>query len=127
MAEAYDVAVAPHCPLGPLALGACLQLAACTPNVAIQEMSPRHPLQRRPRPAQFCTNKEVLTPVDGYLPIPEKGRASASTSTRPRCARRTRTATAGATRCGATRTAASPNGEMARPERFERPTLRFVV
>ena len=39
MAEAYDVAVAPHCPLGPLALAACLQLAACTPNVAIQEMS----------------------------------------------------------------------------------------
>src|SRR3546814_20324010 len=39
MAEAYDVAVAPHCPLGPLALAACLQLAGCTPNVAIQEMS----------------------------------------------------------------------------------------
>ena len=39
MAEAYDVAVAPHCPLGPLALAACLQIAACTPNVAIQEMS----------------------------------------------------------------------------------------
>ena len=39
MAEAYDVAVAPHCPLGPLALAACLQLAACTPNVAIQEIS----------------------------------------------------------------------------------------
>ena len=38
MAEAYDVAVAPHCPLGPLALAACLQIAACTPNVAIQEM-----------------------------------------------------------------------------------------
>ena len=39
MAEAYDVAVAPHCPLGPIALAACLQVAACTPNVAIQEMS----------------------------------------------------------------------------------------
>ena len=39
MAEAYDVAVAPHCPLGPLALAACLQLAATAPNVAIQEMS----------------------------------------------------------------------------------------
>ena len=39
MAEAYDVAVAPHCPLGPLALGACLQIAACTPNHAIQEIS----------------------------------------------------------------------------------------
>jgi galactonate dehydratase len=39
MAEAYDVAVAPHCPLGPLALASCLQLAACTPNVVLQEMS----------------------------------------------------------------------------------------
>src|SRR5207237_7688361 len=39
MAEAYDVAVAPHCPLGPLALAACLQIAAATPNFVIQEMS----------------------------------------------------------------------------------------
>jgi galactonate dehydratase len=39
MAEAYDVAVAPHCPLGPLALASCLQLAAATPNFVIQEMS----------------------------------------------------------------------------------------
>ena len=39
MAEAYDVAVAPHCPLGPIALGACIQLDACTPNVFIQEQS----------------------------------------------------------------------------------------
>ena len=39
MAEAYDVAVAPHCPLGPVALAACLQLDACTPNVFIQEQS----------------------------------------------------------------------------------------
>ena len=39
MAEAYDVAVAPHCPLGPLAFAACLQIAASTPNFVIQEMS----------------------------------------------------------------------------------------
>ena len=39
MAEAYDVALAPHCPLGPLALAACLQVAVATPNFAIQEMS----------------------------------------------------------------------------------------
>lgn len=39
MAEAYDVAVAPHCPLGPIALGACMQLALTTPNFVIQEMS----------------------------------------------------------------------------------------
>lgn len=39
MAEAYDVALAPHCPLGPLALAACLQVAAAAPNFVIQEMS----------------------------------------------------------------------------------------
>ena len=32
MAEAYDVALAPHCPLGPIALAASLQLDACTPT-----------------------------------------------------------------------------------------------
>jgi len=39
MAEAYDVGLAPHCPLGPVALAACLQIAQCTPNHVIQEMS----------------------------------------------------------------------------------------
>lgn len=39
MAEAFDVAVAPHCPLGPISLAAALQLDACTPNVVIQEQS----------------------------------------------------------------------------------------
>nr|POF17305.1 d-galactonate dehydratase [Quercus suber] len=39
MAEAYDVAVAPHCPLGPIALAACLQIGISTPNHTIQEMS----------------------------------------------------------------------------------------
>ena len=39
MAEAYDVAIAPHCPLGPIALAACIQFAMSTPNFVIQEMS----------------------------------------------------------------------------------------
>jgi galactonate dehydratase len=72
MAEAYDVAVAPHCPLGPLALAACLQIAACTPNHAIQEISlgihyntGGHDL------LNFCLNPEALRPVGGYLPVPE--------------------------------------------------------
>ncbi len=39
MAEAYDVAFAPHCPLGPIALAACVQVAQATPNFIIQEMS----------------------------------------------------------------------------------------
>ncbi len=39
MAEAFDVAVALHCPLGPIALAACLQVDATTPNAFIQEQS----------------------------------------------------------------------------------------
>jgi galactonate dehydratase len=39
MAEAYDVSVAPHCPLGPIALAANIQVDAVTANFAIQETS----------------------------------------------------------------------------------------
>ncbi|CAN7755273.1 galactonate dehydratase [Paenibacillus sp. LjRoot153] len=39
MAEAYDIAIAPHCPLGPIALASCLQLDTCSPNAFIQEQS----------------------------------------------------------------------------------------
>ncbi|KAJ5038814.1 uncharacterized protein L3040_006493 [Drepanopeziza brunnea f. sp. 'multigermtubi'] len=39
MCETYDVALAPHCPLGPIALAACVQVDACSANFAIQEMS----------------------------------------------------------------------------------------
>jgi galactonate dehydratase len=71
MAESYDVAVAPHCPLGPLALGACLQLAACSPNVVIQEMSLGIHYNQGHDLLSFCANPAVLTPVDGHLAIPE--------------------------------------------------------
>ena len=70
MAEAYDVAVAPHCPLGPLALGACLQIAACTPNHALQEMSLGIHYNEGHDLLSFVANPEALTPVDGALPIP---------------------------------------------------------
>jgi galactonate dehydratase len=70
MAEAYDVAVAPHCPLGPLALAACLQLAGCTPNLAIQEMSLGIHYNVGHDLLEFCSDPAVLTPVDGNLPIP---------------------------------------------------------
>ncbi|RPA74022.1 mandelate racemase/muconate lactonizing enzyme family protein [Ascobolus immersus RN42] len=39
MAEAYDVAVAPHCPLGPISLAASMQVDCNIANFAIQEMS----------------------------------------------------------------------------------------
>jgi galactonate dehydratase len=39
MAEAYDVALALHCPLGPIALASCLQIDANCYNAFIQEQS----------------------------------------------------------------------------------------
>ena len=39
MAEAYDVAFAPHCPLGPVALAACLQVDFVAHNAVLQEQS----------------------------------------------------------------------------------------
>jgi galactonate dehydratase len=71
MAEAYDIAVAPHCPLGPLALGACLQLAATAPNVALQEMSLGIHYNVGADLYTYLVDKTPLTAVDGYLPIPE--------------------------------------------------------
>src|SRR5690606_38444498 len=37
LAEVYDALLAPHCPLGPIALAACLQVGFATPNLLIQE------------------------------------------------------------------------------------------
>lgn len=39
MAEAHDVAFAPHCPLGPVALAACLQVDFVAWNAVLQEQS----------------------------------------------------------------------------------------
>jgi galactonate dehydratase len=71
MAEAYDVAVAPHCPLGPLALASCLQLAACTPNVAIQEISLGIHYNVGADLFSYCSDKAQLSPQDGFLAIPQ--------------------------------------------------------
>jgi galactonate dehydratase len=39
LAETFDVQLAPHCPLGPIALAASLQVGFATPNFLIQEQS----------------------------------------------------------------------------------------
>ena len=39
LAETFDVVLAPHCPIGPIALAACLQTVFATPNFLIQEQS----------------------------------------------------------------------------------------
>jgi galactonate dehydratase len=70
MAETYDVALAPHCPLGPLALAACLQIAACTPNHVLQEMSLGIHYNQGHDLTSFIANPEVFDLTAGCLAIP---------------------------------------------------------
>ncbi len=71
MAESLDVAVAPHCPLGPLALASCLQLAGCTPNVVLQEMSLGIHYNEGHDLYSFVKDAGPITPVEGHLAIPQ--------------------------------------------------------
>lgn len=76
MAEAYDVAVAPHCPNGPLSLAASLQVASCAGNVPIQEQSlglHYHQGYGGLPPGEmfdYLADPAPLTPADGYLSRP---------------------------------------------------------
>lgn len=71
MAEAYDVAVAPHCPLGPIALAASLQVDMCTPNVFIQEQSLGIHYNATSDLLDYLTDKTVFEYRDGYVEIPK--------------------------------------------------------
>ena len=71
MAEAFDVAVAPHCPLGPIALAACVQLDACTPNVFIQEQSLGiHYNKEGADLLDYLVDPNVFRFHDGFIDIP---------------------------------------------------------
>ncbi|MFD1985143.1 galactonate dehydratase [Mesorhizobium newzealandense] len=71
MAEAYDVAVAPHCPLGPIALAACLQLDAVSYNCFIQEQSLGIHYNAANDLLDYAANKDVFRYEDGYVAIPD--------------------------------------------------------
>ncbi|WP_095082920.1 galactonate dehydratase [Mesorhizobium sophorae] len=71
MAEAYDVAVAPHCPLGPIALAACLQLDAVSYNCFIQEQSLGIHYNAANDLLDYAANKDVFRYQDGYVAIPD--------------------------------------------------------
>jgi galactonate dehydratase len=71
MAEAYDVAVAPHCPLGPIALAACLQVDAATPNVFIQEQSLGIHYNEGSDLLDYLADPAVFHYAEGYVAIPQ--------------------------------------------------------
>jgi galactonate dehydratase len=72
MAEAYDAAVALHCPLGPIALAASLQVDGCAPNALIQEQSLGIHYNVGAEMADYVTNPEILKYDNGYVAIPDE-------------------------------------------------------
>jgi galactonate dehydratase len=72
MAEAFDMAAAPHAPYGPIALAATLQVDACSPNVFIQEQSLGIHYNQGFDLLDFVENKEVFQYSDGYVDVPSK-------------------------------------------------------
>lgn len=72
MAEAFDVAAAPHCPLGPIALAACLQVDATCHNVFIQEQSLKIHYNQGSDLLDYLVDKAVFKYEEGYVAIPGK-------------------------------------------------------
>lgn len=70
MAEAFDVAAAPHCPLGPIALAACLQVDATCHNAFIQEQSLGIHYNQGSDLLDYLTDKNVFSFDQGYVGIP---------------------------------------------------------
>jgi galactonate dehydratase len=70
MAEAYDVAAAPHCPLGPIALAACLQVDATCHNAFIQEQSLGIHYNNSNDLLDYLEDPSVFNYEDGYVNIP---------------------------------------------------------
>ena len=71
MAEAYDVALALHCPLGPIALAANLQLDAVCYNAFIQEQSLGIHYNKDNDLMDYVSNPEVFAYEDGMVAIPK--------------------------------------------------------
>ena len=72
MAEAYDVALAPHCPLGPIALAACLTVDATSYNACIQEQSIGIHYNVGKSVLDYVRNGEDFRFVDGRVQLPVK-------------------------------------------------------
>lgn len=70
MAEAFDMACAPHAPYGPVSLAATLQVDACTPNVFIQEQSLGIHYNQGFDLLDFVKNKEIFQYKDGFVDLP---------------------------------------------------------
>ena len=66
LAEAHHVGVVPHNPLSPVSTAACMQLAACIPNFALQE----YPLGEDEPPKSEIV-KSAVALENGFLIVPD--------------------------------------------------------
>lgn len=71
MAEAFDVAAAPHCPLGPIALASCLQVDATCHNAFIQEQSLGIHYNEGSDLLDYIVDNKVFKYEEGYVKIPD--------------------------------------------------------
>ena len=72
MAETHDVALAPHCPLGPIALAACVQVDAVAQNALIQEQSLDIHYNETADVLDYLADPSVFEFEDGFLPLPDE-------------------------------------------------------
>ncbi len=72
MAEAYDVAIAPHCPLGPISLASALHLDFVSANACIQESSLGIHYNQGYDLLDYVLNSEDFTVIDGYISLFKK-------------------------------------------------------
>jgi galactonate dehydratase len=71
MAEAHDIALAPHCPLGPISFAAALQIDFSCINAVIQETSMGIHYNEEADLLDYMENPGVFEVLDGYVKRPE--------------------------------------------------------
>ncbi len=69
MAEAYDIAIAPHCPLGPISLASALHLDFVSANATIQESSLGIHYNKGYDILDYVLNPEVFEVKKGYIEL----------------------------------------------------------
>ncbi|CAB3776743.1 galactonate dehydratase [Pararobbsia alpina] len=67
MAEAYDIALAPHCPLGPIALASCLHVDFVSRNAVLQEQSMGIHYNQGGEVNDYVRNKDVFKFDKGHI------------------------------------------------------------
>ncbi|EFW94041.1 galactonate dehydratase [Haladaptatus paucihalophilus DX253] len=70
MAEAFDVAVIPHCPLSPIAFAATLQVVLCSHNGVMQEQDLSFHDPAESVGLQYLDDPETFEFDDGYVSCP---------------------------------------------------------